>query len=73
MKNKIKKLTKAEIIEYYNTLAYPERYNIDFVPADLRLKSFEKMILWMGCKEPETVKEDKKVQKMVFEVVVAKD
>lgn len=69
---KIKKLTKQEIIEYYHKLSYPEQYDIDFVPHDMKLKSFEKMLTWMNIRIPEEAKEDKPV-KMVFEIVTAKE
>lgn len=67
-KNKIKKLTKKEIIQYYARLAYPEQYGITFVPVDLQMKSFQKLLLWQGVTEPEEVKEDRKLQKMTFEI-----
>lgn len=68
-KNKIKKLTKAEVIAYYARLAYPERYGINFVPVDLQMKAFQKLMLWQNVSEPEEVKEDRKLQKMIFEIV----
>lgn len=70
MTKKIKKLTKAEIVQYYHKLSFPKEYNIDFVPVDLQLKSFEKLLAWQGVQIPEQVKEDKKLEKMTFEIVV---
>lgn len=67
-KNKIKKLTKAEVVQYYHRMAYPEQYGITFIPADLQQKAFEKLLNWQGVKVPETVKEENKLQKMTFEV-----
>lgn len=68
-KNKIKKLTKNEVIAYYARLAYPEQYGINFVPVDMQVKAFEKLLSWQGCKIPEQVKDDKKLEKMIFEIV----
>ena len=70
MKNKIKKLKKSDIIEYYHKISYPEQYNIDYIPVDMKVKAFEKLLSWMEVKVPEQVKEDKKLEKMIFEVVV---
>jgi len=64
----IRKLTKDEIIEYYHRIAYPEKYNVDFVPVDMKVKAFDKLLSWMEVKIPEQVKEDKKMEKMVFEI-----
>lgn len=68
-KKKIKKLTKAEVESYYHRFAFPELYKLDFVPVELQLKSFSKLLAWQGIEEPETVKDDKKLEKMVFEIV----
>ena len=69
-KKPIKKRTKNQVIEYYYRLAYPEEYEIDYVPVDLKMKSFEKLLSWQGVKIPEQVKEDKKMGKMLFEIIV---
>ena len=73
MKNKIKKLKKQDIIAYYTKLAFPKENGLDFVPVDLQMKAMDKLLAWMGVQLPETVLEEKKLEKMTFEIRVAKD
>lgn len=65
-----KKLTKAEILDYYRTLAYPDTAPGGklFVPPDLRLKAFEKLLQWQGVTAPATVTDDLANVKYVLEI-----
>ena len=68
------KPTKEQILEYYHRLSYPHEYANDrdrdaiFVPADLQMKAFEKLLQWNEIKAPATVIDTDKPVKYILEV-----
>lgn len=72
-KTKIRKLTKDEIIEYYHRISHPHLYNLDYVPVEMQVKAFEKLLNWQEIPMPEQVKDEKKLSKMTFQIVCNND
>jgi len=68
----IRKLKPREIMEYYYRLSYPEQFGIDYVPVDMRMRAFSKLLAWQGIHEPAEAKDDKP-QKMIFQIVTNAD
>lgn len=66
--NRVKKLSRAEIVEYYRHLAYPEQHPIPgvVVPVDMRLKAFKELLVWTGSEIPPEAKDEP--QRFVIEV-----
>lgn len=69
--NRVKKLSKKEIINYYHCLAFPQHYGLE-VPIDQQVRAFEKLLQWQGVKVPEVSKEDRRLDKMVLQIKCAK-
>jgi hypothetical protein len=65
---KRKRLTKEQIIEYYSRLAFPSSQDNYFVPVDLRMKAFEKLLQFQEIPIPSSVEHDGKPQKWIIEI-----
>lgn len=71
------RLTKEQVLEYYRRMSYPHEYTNEpdrdpvFVPAELQLKAFEKLILWSEVPLPQSVADDSKPQKWIVEIKTA--
>ena len=67
------KPTKEQILEYYRRMSYPHEFlnepgrdNV-FVPADLQMKAFEKLLQWREVEPPKAVT-DTTPQRWIVEI-----